>query len=113
MFSGFASEMNSLTETAKLYIYPWLIGFAILWGINIINWILGSPLKSLGLYPRHFSGLIGIPFSPILHQNFSHLFFNTIPLFALGLAILAKGLTTFILVTSMVVLLGGSLVWLF
>ena len=62
--------------------------------------------------PRRFVGLIGIFFSPLLHQNVNHLFFNSIPLFALGLIILARGLNVFIMVTLIVSVLGGLLVWI-
>ena len=53
----------------------------VMWAVNIFNWVLGSPLNILGIYPRSLFGLIGIIFAPILHGNFNHLFFNSIPLF--------------------------------
>lgn len=113
MLIDLIDELNIFIKTSQSYILPWLYCFAGLWGFNILNWILGSPLNVFGIYPRHFFGLLGIVFSPFLHKNFSHLFFNSIPLFALGLAILAKGLPTFLKVTIVVVVLGGFGVWLF
>lgn len=113
MLTDLAFELNSFLDKAQYYLIPWLIAFAILWAVNIVNWMTGSRLNWLGIYPRHWIGLLGIFFSPFLHQNFTHLFFNSIPLFALGLAILAKGLPIFIEVTLVVVILGGFLVWLF
>lgn len=113
MLAEFTEELDAFIQTSQLYMIPWLYCFAGLWGFNIIHWLLGSPLNILGIYPRHIFGLLGIVFSPILHKNFSHLFFNSIPLFALGLAILARGVPIFLKVTGMVVVLGGFGVWLF
>jgi len=36
-----------------------------------------------GIYPRDFSGLQGIIFSPFIHENLSHLYNNSIPLLVL------------------------------
>jgi membrane associated rhomboid family serine protease len=113
MLTNFADQLDNFIKTSQVVLIPWLYCFGVLWAINIVNWLLGSPLNALGIYPRHLVGLLGILFSPILHKNFSHLFFNSIPLFALGLAILAKGVSIFINVTAIVVVLGGFGVWLF
>ncbi len=113
MLAEFVDQLDNLIQTSQFYMIPWLYGFAILWGFNIVHWLVGSPLDRFGIYPRHLSGIVGIFLSPILHKNFSHLFFNSIPLFALGLAILGRGLHLFLEVTSIVVVLGGFGVWLF
>ncbi len=85
-----------------------------MWVINLINWLLlRSTLNVFGIYPRTIGGLFGIIFSPILHGNFNHLFFNSIPFFVLGMFILALGQDVFISVTIMIALLEGILVWLF
>jgi membrane associated rhomboid family serine protease len=85
----------------------------VMWGVNIFNWLLGSPLNLLGIYPRSLFGLIGIIFAPMLHGNFNHLFFNSIPFFVLGMFILMLGKNLFIGVTLIIAVLQGSLVWLF
>jgi membrane associated rhomboid family serine protease len=113
MLTEFIKELDTFIKMSQLYLLPWLNCFAGLWGFNIVNWILGSPFNIFGIYPRHILGLLGIIFSPILHKNFNHLFFNSIPLFTLGLAILARGLPIFLEVTGFVVILGGFGVWLF
>jgi membrane associated rhomboid family serine protease len=84
-----------------------------LWIFNIINWLVfRSRLDLLGIYPRSLLGLAGIIFAPFLHANFNHLFFNTIPLFALGMFILALGRTDFIAISVLIALISGLLVWL-
>ncbi len=113
MLENLARELDIFVEGSKLHLEFWLLCFASLWGINILNWLLGSKLNILGIYPRHPLGLLGIVFSPILHQNFTHLFFNTIPLFMLGLAILARGMPIFCQITLFVIVFGGLAVWIF
>lgn len=86
---------------------------AILWLFNIFNWFTGSHLNNLGIRPRRMSGLIGIIFSPILHGNFNHLFFNSIPLFVLMNFMLFEGVEKFYCASAMIILLSGFGTWLF
>ncbi len=79
----------------------------------LLNWLLGYRLNYLGIYPRKFFGLFGIVFAPVLHANFNHFFFNAIPLFILANLVLFNGMNTFICVTTVTVLIGGFLTWLF
>ncbi|MFN7097409.1 MAG: hypothetical protein ACK4PR_07620, partial [Gammaproteobacteria bacterium] len=51
---------------------------AALWVIHGLNVCVGKRLNALGIWPRHLSGLKGIIFSPFLHGDLNHLFFNTI-----------------------------------
>ncbi len=83
-----------------------------LWIFNIVNWSLGSVFNNLGILPRAPRGLIGIIFSPILHANFNHLFFNSFPLFALALFVLSQGVTLFLWVTGLIMFMSGAAVWL-
>lgn len=112
MLSEFADQLHLFILKSKFFIGPWLMALGALWLVNILNWILGSPFNRLGLYPRRLSGLPGILFSPFLHGDFSHLFFNSIPLFVLGLAILTEGTYIFFTVTAIIVILEGFSVWL-
>lgn len=112
MLTNLADELNQFIATSQMYIGPWLMALGVIWLINIFNWMLGSPFNRLGIYPRRISGLPGILFSPFLHGDFSHLFFNTIPLFVLGLAILTEGVSSFYVVTGIIMVLEGLAVWL-
>ncbi|PJD94996.1 MAG: rhomboid family intramembrane serine protease [Legionella sp.] len=67
----------------------------------------------LGIIPRRLRGLPGIIFAPLLHANFNHLFFNSIPLLVLSAFILINGLYYYGLVTLYITLLSGSAIWLF
>lgn len=93
-----------------LWVLMWM---GLLWAINIVNWLVGSWLNILGLYPRSLFGLVGVVCSPILHGNFNHLFFNSVPLFVFANLILLYGKPVFFCVTILVVLISGGLVWIF
>jgi membrane associated rhomboid family serine protease len=85
----------------------------LLWLIQLVNFLVGYRLNILGIYPRNIFGLPGIFFSPFLHGNASHLFFNTIPLFLLLNLMLTFGTDVFYRVSGFIIIVGGSLVWLF
>lgn len=114
MTFDFVNELTTFIRQSAFYLKPWLEVIGVIWCINILNWVCGSRLNYyFGIYPRNVFGLIGIPFSPFLHQNFTHLFFNTIPLFVLGLALLSsEGTLNFCWITLVIVILGGLGVWL-
>lgn len=84
-----------------------------LWLIQGLNTIVGNKLCVLGVIPRRIYGLMGIIWSPFIHHGFSHVFFNSIPLFILLSSILIFGVPAAICITVMIVLLSGLGVWLF
>lgn len=83
------------------------------WSVFLMSLLTGNRLLALGIIPRHLVGLPGILFAPLLHANFNHLFFNSIPLLVLSNFILINGLDYFIYVTVIITVLSGSLIWLF
>jgi len=84
-----------------------LLIIACLLGIQLINAAVGYRLNILGNYPRSWHGIIGIFISPVLHGSFTHLFFNSIPLFVLGTFVMINGVTNFIMVTLVIMVLSG------
>jgi len=85
---------------------------AVLWVLNIINWAMGSRLFIFGIYPRHLRGLPGIICAPWLHKDFSHLFYNSIPLILLACGVLINGWPMFVEITMIIVILSGIFTWL-
>jgi membrane associated rhomboid family serine protease len=85
---------------------------ASLYLIHCLNWISGFRLNNLGIYPRKLYGLPGILCSPFLHGHFNHLFFNSIPLFVLTSFVLLQGMKTYLMVSAIIVILGGAGTWL-
>ncbi len=88
-----------------------IIGIA--WIVHLVNCITRYHLNLLGIHPRSPRGLPGIIFSPILHADFNHLFFNTVPLFVLTDLVLLDGTKIFYIVTVAIAILTGFLTWLF
>ncbi len=99
-----------LASEANLWLSLKLV--AIFWIVHLINLTLGMRLNILGIIPRKRYGLLGIIFSPFLHGNFEHLFFNSIALFILADLMLINGFRVFILATIIIILICGILVWL-
>lgn len=107
------ASLQSALELIKKNIPMALLILAIFWVIFLINMLLGKRLNYLGIYPRHVAGLIGIFFSPFLHANFNHLFFNSVPLFVLTVFMLLYGLKNFIIFSLVIIFFSGILIWLF
>ena len=93
-----------------------LLLIGILWVVALIDLIL-IDLTPYGLVPRTFSGLIGIITSPFLHadlnQNASHIINNSLfLLFLLPITIIIYE-KSFTKVLIFIIVVGGSLVWIF
>ena len=65
-----------------------------------------------GIYPRDFSGLQGILFSPFIHENLSHLYNNSIPLLVLLAALKYFYPKQSIKVIIFGILFSGLITWL-
>lgn len=111
--ANLATQIDSATYFLQRNIPYMLYIIAVLYGIHFLNWLVGYRLNILGIYPRQVLSLPGIFFSPCLHGSFNHLFFNTIPLFALGCFVLVDGWPNFISATVMIVFIGGLGTWFF
>ena len=85
---------------------------AAMWLVFFADLILPIDLANLGLYPRSYSGILGIPLMPFLHANLDHLVGNTIPLIVLLFLLVSSREDAWLAVGCIVVLSGGVL-WLF
>lgn len=83
------------------------------WVVFILTQLSGQRLLILGIIPRRLYGLPGILFAPLLHANFNHLFFNSIPLVVLSNFLLINGLPYFLISTVLITLISGALIWCF
>jgi membrane associated rhomboid family serine protease len=91
------------------------LGFILLipWCVYIISSCISNKILLLGIIPRHLRGLPGIICAPLLHANFNHIFFNSIPLFVLSGFILINGLPYYLIVTALITFLSGFAIWCF
>jgi len=68
-------------------------------------------LDQFGIYPRTFSGLIGVVCSPFLHGNLEHLYNNSIPLLILLTALRYFYRDEFFKILVNGILLSGLITW--
>lgn len=112
MLNEINSNLQLFIEQTKLNV-PYLeLILVIIWGVFFATKL--CPLfLFLGIRPRHISGLPGILFAPFLHVDFNHIFFNSIPLIVLSDFVLMNGLPVFLIVTALIILFSGFLIWCF
>ena len=89
-----------------------LVAVGFVWALEIIDLLPIINLDAFGVRPRSVFGLIGVPFMPFLHKDFSHLLSNTFPFLVLGWIVLRAEKSDFIVATVTIILLGGLGTWL-
>lgn len=87
---------------------------ALLWIVQLINAGTDYSLaQSGGILPRQPASLVDIITSPFLHGSLEHLAGNALPLFSLGVIAAIPSPKRFLLMTLVVIVVGGFGVWLF
>jgi len=84
---------------------------ATLWIVYLADWMLSIDFTQFGVIPRQLGGLIGIPCSPFLHANLTHLVSNTIPLAILLVLLFGSTKHPWETVAT-IILFSGVLLWL-
>ena len=97
--------------STRVIVYP--LSFVLL--IWLVYWFelrFGFRFNDMGIYPRTFSGLRGILFSPFIHGSLEHLYHNSTPLLILSAALFYfyRALAWRVLVLGL--LFSGLLTWL-
>lgn len=85
---------------------------AIMWLVEILDFMLQGALKQFGIIPRNLTGLRGLVFAPFLHANFTHLIANTLPFALLAWFVMLRRMRDFVIVSVVVMLIGGLGTWL-
>jgi len=105
-------ETSEKKKSVRCLVYP--VAFVVLlWTIKILEMSLEFNLVSFGIFPRKFSGLIGIITAPLIHADFNHLISNSLPLLFLGIGISYAYPTISKKLFLGVYILHGLLVWIF
>ena len=84
----------------------------LIWISYWINIRFHFDFTEYGIYPRTFSGLKGVIFSPFIHGNFEHLCNNSIPLLILLAALRFFYRQQTFAILSLGIILSGLLTWL-
>src|SRR5438105_12124644 len=83
------------------------------WCVELVDRVaFGGSLERFGIRPRDVSGLWGILVAPLLHAGWVHLAANTGPFLILGWLVMLRRISDFVVVTVVVILIGGLGVWL-
>lgn len=85
----------------------------LMWVVFTFQFFTGFDLGFLGVYPRDFSGLIGIVCSPLVHGSVQHILSNTLPLIFLGTLLFVFYNRVAWLVFFQCYVFSGILVWIF
>lgn len=85
---------------------------AVLYVVEYFNAAHNYSWDRFGVRPRQADGLWGVVTQPFLHASWGHLLSNTIPLVAIGWALMLSGIRVFLFVTACVVVIGDFLTWL-
>jgi membrane associated rhomboid family serine protease len=85
---------------------------AVLYLVEFVDAAGDQRLDRFGIRPREIDGLWGVLFAPFLHASWGHLIANTGPFILLGWAVLLSGLRQWLIVTGMVIVVGGFATWL-
>jgi membrane associated rhomboid family serine protease len=86
---------------------------AILWVVELINAATARDLTQAGgIVARDFGSLVNVLTSPFVHANIDHLMGNALPLFSLGLIAAIPSPKRFLLMTLVVIVVGGLGIWL-
>lgn len=81
--------------------------------LQLLNVATGYSLMAFGLVPRTVQGLFGILASPFFTRVLRSPERQPDCFLVLGSLVIVEGLNRFIAVSAIIILLGGSLVWLF
>ncbi len=107
--SSSARRVQAVKDNAAL-----LFGcVVVMWGLEIVDYLVAHRLDRFGVQPRNMGGLFGIITAPWLHLGFSHLISNTVPFLVLGGLVMLGGRRVFLNVSVFIALVGGLALWLF
>jgi len=83
----------------------------ILWLIKLSEVVMGVSFVKVGIYPREFSGLLGLITAPLIHGSFSHLINNSVSFLLLGTAVFYFYNVIAFRVTFLTWVIAGFWVW--
>ncbi len=105
------NDHNHFKFTPSSWIIPSFL-LLLIWFVFYIENSFNINLGIHGIYPRNFSGLQGVFFSPFLHGDLSHIANNSLPLFILTSALIYFYREVSLKVLVYGILLSGIITWI-
>lgn len=103
-----------MAEEKKRFIYSLVFpGFFLLliWLVAFFEFSMELSFAHGGVYPRRWSGLQGILFSPLIHGGWKHLINNSMPVFLLSTALFYFYRDIAYKIWILIYFMGGILLW--
>jgi len=103
-----------MSDEKKRFVYSLVFpGFFLLliWAVKFFEFSMELTLVEGGVYPRRWSGLQGILFSPLIHGGWKHLINNSMPVFLLSLALFYFYRDIAYKIWGLIYVMGGILLW--
>ncbi len=108
--SGLGSSRASTVTTGLLLA---VIAVGAMWAVELVDSVvLDDRLQANGIQPRQRDAIDGIAYAPFLHLGWPHLIANTVPFLVLGGLVALWGWRRWVVVTVVVILIGGGATWL-
>lgn len=85
---------------------------AVLWLLEAVDQVTGERLDYYGIHAREVDGLGGIASAPFLHAGWDHLISNSLPFWLLGFLVLLGGLARWLISSVIAILASGLSAWL-
>ena len=107
--------MAIFRDTWKLRLVALAILFGSMWLVWALDALTPGPgsAAGIGIVPRTWDGLEGIPAAPFIHAGLDHMLSNSVPLLILGGLIVLSGTMDLVFVVLVSALVGGLGTWLF
>lgn len=103
-----------MSEEKKRFIYSLVFpGFflLLLWTVKFFEISMELSFVEGGVYPRRWSGLQGILFSPMIHGDWKHLLDNSMPVLLLSVALFYFYRDIAYKIWGLIYFMGGILLW--
>jgi membrane associated rhomboid family serine protease len=90
-----------------------VVGFtlAVMWVLEILAYVTDNRILSWGIQAHDVTDLPHVFTAPFLHASFDHLISNTVPFAILGFLAALRGISKFLTMNVIVMVVGGLGVW--
>jgi len=105
-----SSEESYFKFSYNVLIVP-IVFVLLIWTVFWVEVRFQINLNNYGVYPRTFSGLRGVLFSPFLHGSLEHLYNNTVPIAILTASLIYFYRSISLKVLVLGILISGLLTW--